>query len=163
FLMCVVTPGDVITQGPGRVTSHADQATTARIDKRRCERPSRFDPFGLFSSSGGPERSPDRRGAPCAASPGGNCGGEGGKVRIMAAGTTGHKPWHPRRLLIGALGILLLAAVLWFGIPWIRFTLATESTDDAFVNGHVTFVAARVSGQVSRVLVDDNNRVHKGD
>jgi len=81
----------------------------------------------------------------------------------MPAGTTDHKPWHPRRLLIGALGILLLAAVLWFGIPWIRFTLATESTDDAFVNGHVTFVAARVSGQVSRVLVDDNNRVHKGD
>jgi membrane fusion protein (multidrug efflux system) len=27
----------------------------------------------------------------------------------------------------------------------------------------VTFVAARVRGQVSRVLVDDNNRVHKGD
>jgi membrane fusion protein, multidrug efflux system len=31
------------------------------------------------------------------------------------------------------------------------------------VNGHVTFVAPRVPGQVSRVLVDDNNRVHKGD
>ena len=31
------------------------------------------------------------------------------------------------------------------------------------VNGHVTFVAARVSGQIARVLVDDNNRVHKGD
>ena len=29
--------------------------------------------------------------------------------------------------------------------------------------GHVTFVAPRVHGQVSRVLVDDNNRVHKGD
>jgi hypothetical protein len=27
----------------------------------------------------------------------------------------------------------------------------------------VTFVAARVRGQVSRVLVDDNNRIHKGD
>jgi membrane fusion protein (multidrug efflux system) len=42
-------------------------------------------------------------------------------------------------------------------------TLNTVSTDDAFVNGHVTFVAARVSGQVSRVLVDDNYRVRKGD
>ena len=41
--------------------------------------------------------------------------------------------------------------------------LTTVSTDDAYVNGHVTFVAARVPGQVSRVLVDDNNRVHKGD
>jgi len=58
---------------------------------------------------------------------------------------------------------LVLAAALWFGIPWIRLTLDTVSTDDAFVNDHVTFVAARVRGQVSRVLVDDNNRVHKGD
>jgi membrane fusion protein (multidrug efflux system) len=31
------------------------------------------------------------------------------------------------------------------------------------VNGHVTFVAARVPGQVSKVLVDDNYRVKKGD
>ena len=44
-----------------------------------------------------------------------------------------------------------------------QLTLNTVSTDDAFVNGHVTFVAPRVSGQVSRVLVDDNNRVQKGD
>jgi len=61
------------------------------------------------------------------------------------------------------LGVLVLAVASVFGIPWIRLTLSTVSTDDAFVNGHVTFVAARVRGQVSRVLVDDNNRVHKGD
>ena len=41
--------------------------------------------------------------------------------------------------------------------------LNTVSTDDAYVNGHVTFVAPRVAGQISRVLVDDNNRVRKGD
>jgi membrane fusion protein (multidrug efflux system) len=41
--------------------------------------------------------------------------------------------------------------------------LSTVSTDDAYVNGHVTFVAARVRGQVARVLVDDNNRVRRGD
>ena len=68
-----------------------------------------------------------------------------------------------RRLGFGALGLLALAAALWFGIPWIRFALSTVSTDDAFVNGHATFVAPRVHGQVSRVLVDDNNRVQKGD
>ena len=60
------------------------------------------------------------------------------------------------------LGAVVIAAAV-FGIPWIRFVLSTVSTDDAFVNGHVTFVAPRVHGQVSRVLVDDNNRVHKGD
>jgi membrane fusion protein (multidrug efflux system) len=41
--------------------------------------------------------------------------------------------------------------------------LQTTSTDDAYVNGHVTFVAPRVQGQVARVLVDDNMRVSKGD
>jgi membrane fusion protein, multidrug efflux system len=68
-----------------------------------------------------------------------------------------------RRMLLGAAGVLILAGALWFGIPWVQTTLNTVSTDDAYVNGHVTFVAARVRGQVSRVLVDDNNRVRKGD
>jgi membrane fusion protein, multidrug efflux system len=67
-----------------------------------------------------------------------------------------------RRLLVGAVAVLALAAVWGLVIPWIKLALNTVSTDDAFVNGHVTFVAARVSGQVSRVLVDDNNRVQKG-
>ena len=46
--------------------------------------------------------------------------------------------------------------------PQVETMLNTVSTDDAYVNGHVTFVAPRVSGQVSRVLVDDNYRVKKG-
>ncbi len=64
---------------------------------------------------------------------------------------------------MGVLAALGLAAIWVYGVPWIRLTLNTVSTDDAFVNGHLTFVAARVSGQIARVLVDDNNRVHKGD
>ena len=39
----------------------------------------------------------------------------------------------------------------------------TVSTDDAYINGHATFVAPRVAGEVTRVLVDDNYRVRKGD
>jgi membrane fusion protein, multidrug efflux system len=67
-----------------------------------------------------------------------------------------------RKLLLGVLGIVVIGAAV-FGVPWIRFVLSTVSTDDAYVSGHVTFVAPRVRGQVSRVLVDDNNRVRKGD
>jgi membrane fusion protein (multidrug efflux system) len=74
-----------------------------------------------------------------------------------------HQSRLKRRLVIGVLGVLVLAAALIFGVPWIQLTLNTVSTDDAYVNGHVTFVAARVSGQIASVLVDDNNRVHKGD
>jgi membrane fusion protein (multidrug efflux system) len=71
------------------------------------------------------------------------------------------KPKHtsPVRLIgIGIAIIVLIAGAIWF-----ISTLGTVSTDDAYVNGHVTFVAPRVPGQVTRVLVDDNNRVHKGD
>jgi membrane fusion protein (multidrug efflux system) len=58
------------------------------------------------------------------------------------------KHWSTRwrKLISGVVGVLILAAALWFGIPWIWFTLNTESTDDAYVNGHVTFVAPRVHG-----------------
>lgn len=68
-----------------------------------------------------------------------------------------------RRLLFGVIGVAILIVVGVFGVPQIRLALDTVSTDDAYVNGHVTFVAPRVSGQISRVLVDDNNRVRKGD
>jgi len=64
---------------------------------------------------------------------------------------------------MGVLAASVLAAIWVFGIPRIQLALNTVSTDDAYVNGHVTFVAARVSGQIAQVLVDDNNRVHKGD
>lgn len=73
------------------------------------------------------------------------------------------KATRQRRVLTGALGVVVLAVLLVFGIPWIEAMLNTVSTDDAYVNGHVTFVAPRVPGQISRILVDDNNRVRKGD
>jgi membrane fusion protein (multidrug efflux system) len=47
--------------------------------------------------------------------------------------------------------------------PIVKTMMDTVSTDDAYVNGHVTYVAPRVAGQVSRVVVDDNERVKRGD
>jgi len=74
------------------------------------------------------------------------------------------KPAGRRRRWPMVLGILVAALLLLFvGIPRLIHSLNTVSTDDAYVNGYVTFVAPRVSGQVARVLVDDNNRVKKGD
>ncbi len=82
-----------------------------------------------------------------------------------ASATAASPPSHGRRhrwWLWGlAAGVVLLLLVA--GMPWLIRTLTTVSTDDAYVNGHVTIVAPRVAGQVARVLVDDNNRVGKGD
>src|SRR6516162_3179252 len=60
-------------------------------------------------------------------------------------------------------GTFVAVVLLFIGIPRVIRALNTISTDDAYVNGYVTFVAPRVSGQVARVLVEDNNRVKKGD
>src|SRR5690348_11443569 len=68
-----------------------------------------------------------------------------------------------RRIWLWIVGGVVAVVALIFAARWIIESLRTASTDDAYVNGHVTFVAARVPGQVLRVLVDDNNRVRKGD
>jgi membrane fusion protein (multidrug efflux system) len=60
-------------------------------------------------------------------------------------------------------GVLALVAVGYYFTPTIVRAFTTVSTDDAYVNGHVTFVAPRVAGKVLDVFVDDNNRVKKGD
>ncbi len=69
----------------------------------------------------------------------------------------GHRWW------LWIAGAVVLVGLLIAAIPWLLRALSTVSTDDAYVNGHVTFVAPRVPGQVVQVLVDDNNLVHKGD
>ena len=64
------------------------------------------------------------------------------------------------RTVLIVIGAIVLVFVI---IPKAFHAWHTVSTDDAFVNSYVTFVAPRVSGQVARVFVDDNNRVKKGD
>ena len=68
--------------------------------------------------------------------------------------------WRKRLLLLVVLGGLAYGG--YSLVPAVETALNTVSTDDAYVNGHVTFVAPRVAGQVSRVLVDDNMRVKRG-
>jgi membrane fusion protein (multidrug efflux system) len=75
----------------------------------------------------------------------------------VTAKSTGRRRWP------WVVGILVLVVAAIVGTPWLHLALTTVSTDDAYVNGHVTYVAPRVVGQVARVLVDDNYRVKKGD
>jgi len=73
-------------------------------------------------------------------------------------------PAHPWRKPLVFAGVAVgLACVAWLLVPWVITALNTVSTDDAYVDGHVTLVAPRVYGQVTQVLVDDNYRVKKGD
>jgi membrane fusion protein (multidrug efflux system) len=68
-----------------------------------------------------------------------------------------------RRWVLVLAGVVVLAAVGVYAAPSVVRMFNTISTDDAYVNGHVTFVAPRVAGKVIEVLVDDNNPVKKGE
>lgn len=73
------------------------------------------------------------------------------------------EPPNQKRKLRPVIASVGSAVVLLVALPRILHALHTVSTDDAYVNGYVTFVAPRVEGQVARVLVEDNNHVKKGD
>lgn len=67
-----------------------------------------------------------------------------------------------RNFLRPILIVIAVLALIVIGV-WIVRSFDVVSTDDAYVNSYVTFVAPRVTGQVAQVLVEDNNRVKKGD
>lgn len=68
----------------------------------------------------------------------------------------------PRRKALVVLP-LLSAVALAGGAALFLANSGRETTDDAQVEGHVAYVAPHVAGQVKRVLVKDNQRVHAGD
>ena len=57
--------------------------------------------------------------------------------------------------------VLVLVALVALGLWW-RSTFS-EDTDDAQVNGHLIQVSSRISGQVTKVYVDENQLVKAGD
>jgi len=64
-----------------------------------------------------------------------------------------------------ATAALIIAAALGIIIALIYAirAMSRESTDDAFITGHVISISARVSGYVDKVLVNDNQAVSQGD
>jgi membrane fusion protein (multidrug efflux system) len=58
---------------------------------------------------------------------------------------------------------VLLAGALGVGVPYYLYTLTHKSTDDAFITGHITLIAPRVSGHVVKVFVEDNQWVEEGE
>jgi membrane fusion protein (multidrug efflux system) len=57
----------------------------------------------------------------------------------------------------------VLAVLLFFGLDYLVTAFTHESTDDAFIEGHVVSIAPRISGQVSAVHVLDNQMVRSND
>lgn len=64
-----------------------------------------------------------------------------------------------KRVIVPSIVALLFLIA---GIYFIIHSMHFQSTDDAFVEGHIITVAPRVKGQVINLLVDDNEEVKKG-
>jgi membrane fusion protein (multidrug efflux system) len=69
----------------------------------------------------------------------------------------------PRRriLALAAAGLALVGLAV--GIPYYLHAISHESTDDAFIDGHIIAISPRVSGHVAKVHVTDNQQVKAGD
>lgn len=63
--------------------------------------------------------------------------------------------------LIAAVIVLLIAAAV--GIRYWLYARSHETTDDAFIDAHITAVSPKVSGYIAKVHVRSNQQVKKGD
>jgi membrane fusion protein (multidrug efflux system) len=71
-------------------------------------------------------------------------------------------PFYKRaRVMIIAAVVLLIG--LTFGVRYFVYASAHESTDDAFIEGHVIQISPKVTGHIAKVYVTDNQHVKKGD
>ncbi len=69
----------------------------------------------------------------------------------------GRRPW------VWALFGLAGAVGIGVGVSYYLYSLSYESTDDAFVDGHIVAVSPRVAGHVANVYVTDNQWVKQGE
>jgi membrane fusion protein (multidrug efflux system) len=65
-----------------------------------------------------------------------------------------------RTFKIGAAAVALIVVVA--GVVWWLHARHYETTDDAFIDTHIVHLSPQVSGRVTRIYVNDNQQVSKG-
>ena len=73
-----------------------------------------------------------------------------------------NKKGGARRTIFLSIGALLVIAGIAFGVKEITFYRHHAETDDAQIEGHIDPVLPKVSGYVTEVLVNDNQKVSSG-
>ena len=67
-----------------------------------------------------------------------------------------------RSLALALFGLIAAGGAARYGLDWWRVGRFVETTDDAYVGGDVTTLSPHVAGFVAKILVGDNQFVHKG-
>jgi membrane fusion protein (multidrug efflux system) len=68
--------------------------------------------------------------------------------------------WTPLKILVAVvvgIAVLILAGI------YIAYAMAHETTDDAYTTGYVHQISSRVTGNVTQLMIQDNQFVHQGD
>jgi len=73
------------------------------------------------------------------------------------------KPPLWKRPVVVLVAIVVVIAVIVSGTIFLIDSRRHETTDDAFIDGNASQIAAQAAGRVSRLYVDDNQAVHRGD
>jgi membrane fusion protein, multidrug efflux system len=74
------------------------------------------------------------------------------------------KKLTPKARLAWIIAIVIVVAIIGhYAINFLMDSLLHESTDDAFIDGHVVSISPRVAGHVEKVFITDNQPVRKGD
>ncbi len=75
---------------------------------------------------------------------------------------TGRKSKRKRAIVLTLAGVVLIVGVI-AGLLYYLNARHYESTDDAFIDGHVIQISPKISGYVQKVYVTDNQEVKEGD
>jgi membrane fusion protein (multidrug efflux system) len=85
-----------------------------------------------------------------------------GSIDQPAAKVATKRPFYKRPIIASILGIVALVA-LFVGTQLFLHAMAYESTDDAFIEGHVVQISTKSAGYAQQVAVNDNQHVKAGD
>ena len=72
------------------------------------------------------------------------------------------RPFYKRRSVIIIAAVVLVLGTI-FGVRYWLYSRSHESTDDAFIDGHIIQVSPKASGYVAKIYVTDNQQVKEGD
>lgn len=72
------------------------------------------------------------------------------------------EPKRNMRPVFFVLGAIVLIAAIFWGVRYFSYASAHQSTDDARVDANTVAVTSKISERVSRILVDTNQPVKKG-
>jgi len=72
------------------------------------------------------------------------------------------RPFYKRRSVLIIVAVVLVLGTI-FGVRYWLYSRSHESTDDAFIDGHIIQVSPKASGYVAKIYVSDNQQVKEGD